>query len=445
MFYPPFRRCWNSSVQECHNVALRKPAYQTDTDPVCSSYAIRAVDGDESQLFSQGSCTHPYRSHSNWEVDFEGIYVIGNVKIYNRRSGDWSHLLRYVEVYVGMTRNGTNRLIGFHPGEVDLTVSFDLQTIVYGRWVRITRRSLTQPYPLCLCEVKVEGSQKYDTFEQFVLNGNAIGDEGNVRTINQCAFVCSRDVHCVAALYNETSLSCKTFDTLDVERVSDGTATILVNECHNVALRKPAYQTDTDPVCSAYAIRAVDGDESQLFSQGSCTHPYRSHSNWEVDFEGIYVIGNVKIYNRRSGDWSHLLRDVEVYVGMTRNGTNRLIGFHPGEVDLTVSFDLQTIVYGRWVRITRRSLTQPYPLCLCEVKVEGSQKYDTFEQFVLKGNAIGDEGNVRTINQCAFVCSRDVHCVAALYNETSLSCKTFDTLDVERVSDGTATILVNGY
>ncbi|KAH3790631.1 hypothetical protein DPMN_168836 [Dreissena polymorpha] len=57
-----------------------------------------------------------------------------------------------------------------------------------------------------------------------------------------------------------------------------------------------------DPVWSAYANRAADGDESQLFSQGSCTHTYSSHANWEVDLEGIYVIGNVKIYNRRSGD-----------------------------------------------------------------------------------------------------------------------------------------------
>ncbi|KAH3888846.1 hypothetical protein DPMN_012887 [Dreissena polymorpha] len=55
-----------------------------------------------------------------------------------------------------------------------------------------------------------------------------MGDERNVRTITQCAVVCSRDVHCLAAQYNGTSLSRKTFLTLDVERVSDGMATIVV-------------------------------------------------------------------------------------------------------------------------------------------------------------------------------------------------------------------------
>ncbi|KAH3890217.1 hypothetical protein DPMN_014290 [Dreissena polymorpha] len=135
------------------------------------------------------------------------------------------------------------------------------------------------------------------------------------------------------------------------------------------------------------------------------------------------------------------LHDVEVYVGMTRNGTNRLIGFHPGEVDSTATFVMQSPVYGRWIRITRRLLTQPHPLCLCEVQVEGSQVFVTLKQFVLRGEAIGDQRGVRSITQCAFFCSRNVHCVAAKYNETSLLCKTFDKLDVQRVSDETAPIL----
>ncbi|KAH3887059.1 hypothetical protein DPMN_011072 [Dreissena polymorpha] len=139
----------------------------------------------------------------------------------------------------------------------------------------------------------------------------------------------------------------------------------------------------------------------------------------------------------------NLLHNVKVYVGMTRKDTNRLIGFHPGEIDSTATFALRPNVYVRWIRITKRFPT--HYLSLCEVQVEGYQSYVTFKQFVLRGEATNNVRTVRSIAQCAFVCSRDVHCLATQYNETSQSCQAFNTLAVERVSDVTATILVNAY
>ncbi|KAH3834175.1 hypothetical protein DPMN_107494, partial [Dreissena polymorpha] len=66
----------------------------------------------------------------------------------------------------------------------------------------------------------------------------------------------------------------------------------------NVALGKPANQTDTHGIYTA--DRAVDGNTSgDLDRDSSCTHTVSLNaSSWWVNLQNIFLIRSVKIYNR---------------------------------------------------------------------------------------------------------------------------------------------------
>jgi len=67
----------------------------------------------------------------------------------------------------------------------------------------------------------------------------------------------------------------------------------------NVALEKSATQSST--VLSGFASKAVDGNTSGAWNDGSMTHTCHLLDNdpwWEVDLEETYVISSIVVYNR---------------------------------------------------------------------------------------------------------------------------------------------------
>ncbi|XP_053385770.1 fucolectin-like [Mercenaria mercenaria] len=115
----------------------------------------------------------------------------------------------------------------------------------------------------------------------------------------------------------------------------------------NVALQQKSYQTN---IFEGFdASRAVDGGLSYSLYSGSCTHTHNTaNAYWEVDL-------------------ADRLRDVELYVGLTKSNYQRY-GYHKGVVGSDYTFQLAESVIGQWVRITRILSVVDY-LTLCEVQV----------------------------------------------------------------------------
>ena len=65
------------------NLALGKPAFQSST--YSEELASRAVDGDTSARYSQGSCTHTLPEPLPWwYVDLQDVYRVQEIVITNR-------------------------------------------------------------------------------------------------------------------------------------------------------------------------------------------------------------------------------------------------------------------------------------------------------------------------------------------------------------------------
>ncbi|XP_052233604.1 uncharacterized protein LOC127846418, partial [Dreissena polymorpha] len=201
----------------------------------------------------------------------------------------------------------------------------------------------------------------------------------------------------------------------------------------NVALGKPAYQTDTwNGTLPSTADLAVDGNTSpDRETNKSCAHTLSYNTSWWVNLQQIFLIRSVKIYNRQS--FRYRLTDVELYVGFSERGFQSREGFHPGQVDVSYTFELDTPVFGQWVRITRR--TPLDVLTLCEVEVEGvpyaasnGVRYEVFKGYVHTGTAIDVSGNVRSKLDCTSRCPNTKNCISTHYNKATLTCSQFDDL-----------------
>jgi len=67
-----------------------------------------------------------------------------------------------------------------------------------------------------------------------------------------------------------------------------------------VALKKPATQSSTNPRYGAVASRAVDGEASGDWGDGSVTHTSGENGPWwEVDLKETYAISSIVVYNRQ--------------------------------------------------------------------------------------------------------------------------------------------------
>jgi len=80
---------------------------------------------------------------------------------------------------------------------------------------------------------------------------------------------------------------------------------LYISVLSNLALNKPAYQTDTNRFGSAGL--AVDGNTRQSYFAGSCSHTKTTDAIWEVDLGELCVIANIVIYNRQDCCGKHFL------------------------------------------------------------------------------------------------------------------------------------------
>ncbi|WAR11245.1 FUCL7-like protein, partial [Mya arenaria] len=175
------------------NVALGKPAYQTDTFSQDTT-ADKAVDGNTSgNLLYDKSCTHTLSSDATWSVDLGAIYQVSTVTIYNRNAVR----LRNVEVFIGLDKDGPYSLAGFHEGVVGASYTFTMPPNSQARYVNITRNP---PYQrLTLCEVEVESpSSKFATSSMAkIQNSTPLATISNVRSPIGCAYACHMDLKCL--------------------------------------------------------------------------------------------------------------------------------------------------------------------------------------------------------------------------------------------------------
>ncbi|WAR29802.1 TC1D1-like protein [Mya arenaria] len=120
----------------------------------------------------------------------------------------------------------------------------------------------------------------------------------------------------------------------------------------NVALGKPAYQTDT--FGDRVAQNVVDGGLSQLAYEKSCTHTKGAKN---------------KLVGRLRADFfsSPALRSTIEWTAVHSNKS--LVGFHPGAVGSKVTFPFNPPIHGRWVEVTRNPPVSM--MHFCDVHVEG--------------------------------------------------------------------------
>ncbi|KAH3831374.1 hypothetical protein DPMN_104639 [Dreissena polymorpha] len=169
-----------------------------------------------------------------------------------------------------------------------------------------------------------------------------------------------------------------------------------------------------------------DDDDKVLFYTGIPTA-----GTFECLFDEIFLIRSVKIYNRNVG--RDILRDVELYVGLSEAGFQSREGFHPGDIGVLYTFELATPVYEQWVRITRS--TPNDVLTLCEDEKEcvpysaaNGTRYSVCQGYVHIGTAIDVSAKVLSNLLCASSCSKTENCISAHYNKDTLICSLFDSL-----------------
>lgn len=144
------------------NLCLNAATSQSSTD--FSGVSSRACDGDRDGVYNNNSVTHT-NSESNawWEVDLGSVYILQQIKIFNRTdccSGRLSNFYVHVsdEPFTSTDLNITlnHPLVDsfYFEGDVDaLAYAFTQQS---GRYIRI---QLTGSEPLSLAEVEIYGSK----------------------------------------------------------------------------------------------------------------------------------------------------------------------------------------------------------------------------------------------------------------------------------------------
>ncbi|XP_052787539.1 fucolectin-like [Mya arenaria] len=215
----------------------------------------------------------------------------------------------------------------------------------------------------------------------------------------------------------------------------------------NVALGKPAFQTDT---CRAGgpANNANDGDLRQDFLEGSCSCTLSYESSWWVDLGQIYAISSVKIYNRMDC-CSDRLRNVEIHAGYEQYSYTSLVASHAGTVGSTINLTLTPSVYARWVEVT---IKPPFEhLTLCEVQVEGSlepiskrQRFTQFMQQTPHDDPFLTIADVRSRIHCVFLCHSNL-CTFALYDNETHACALYQTVRHSFDSDETRIMFVSSH
>ncbi|GIW40887.1 MAG: hypothetical protein KatS3mg076_1464 [Candidatus Binatia bacterium] len=304
------------------NLALGKVARQSST--IEGAVASRAVDGNESGMWWDGSVTHTaWEAEPWWEVDLGAVGWIEWVDVWNRtdccgeRLRDF-YVLVSDEPFVG---GGLSEVLGqagvgayFVAG-----VGGSPTSVAVGRTGRYVRVQLGRAEYLSLAEVEVWGEM------------GAVPEPTPTPTPG-----------------------------------SSGVG--------NLALGKVARQSST--IEGAVASRAVDGNESGMWWDGSVTHTaWEAEPWWEVDLGAVGWIEWVDVWNRtdccgeRLRDFYVLVSD-EPFVG---GGLSEVLGqagvgayFVAG-----VGGSPTSVAVGRTGRYVRVQLGRAEYLSLAEVEVWG--------------------------------------------------------------------------
>ena len=225
----------NEPLPGLSNVALNQPAIQSSTQ--YGGVAGRAVDGNTSGLWSDGSVTHTnYDQHAWWEVDLGAIYDISTIQLWNRTNscciGRLSNFYvfaseRFESQELNATLNQPNVWQTFSSGYPDPVALYNVGQ--KGRYIRIQSAASAE---LNLAEVIVMGS----------LSTSETGP---------------------------------------------------VNVAHN----KPVTQSSTK--YGGVPERAVDGNTNGSWINNSVTHTYyENNAWWEVDLGGTFDINSIELWNR---------------------------------------------------------------------------------------------------------------------------------------------------
>ncbi|MCB1775179.1 MAG: discoidin domain-containing protein, partial [Gammaproteobacteria bacterium] len=170
-----------------------------------------------------------------------------------------------------------------------------------------------------------------------------------------------------------------TFEKLGLSTVlfSDVGPTPPPNQTGNVALGKAASQSSTG--WGGVPARAVDGDTSGVYDQGSVTHTLKEDNAWwEVDLGALHDLTAIHLWNR-TDCCSYRLANFYVLVSDTpfASGDLNEVLNQPGVTAIAysavVGFDAEFSLdrTGRYVRVQHAGLAY---LSLAEVQVMGTPR-----------------------------------------------------------------------
>ncbi|XP_035671477.1 uncharacterized protein LOC118412621 isoform X2 [Branchiostoma floridae] len=294
------------------NIALNKPAEQSSVR--FRGAAGRAVDGNDSPYYKHNTCTHTAKGPNPWwRVDLGKSECVDRVVVTNRKDC-CKYRLNGFTVYVGDNPDVTS-----NPscGGAQSVVGKDVITVncggLTGRYVGIALKGAKKV--LTLCEVKVFGGVPTPKVEKAPPK------------LGQCAA-----------------------------------------STKNIALNRQAEQSSI--AYRGAPGRAVDGDDSPLYRDRSCTHT-KTEANpwWRVDLGKSECVHQVVVTNRKDC-CSNKLNGFTVYVGdnpdVTSNPSCGGAQSVKGKDVITVNCGGLT---GRYVGIALKGRRRV--LTLCEVEVIG--------------------------------------------------------------------------
>ncbi|CDW80955.1 UNKNOWN [Stylonychia lemnae] len=153
------------------NVLYRTRAWQSST--ASGGDAGRAVDGNTSPIYSDGSCTHTNSGVGNWWIsDMYDVKHIQTVMIFNREDAGPERLTNY-QIRVGNSSDpGSNPICFTNQGTGGGIFSCDQ----WGRYLAIV---LNSNNPLTLCEVKAFEGPNIALNHQAVQSSTSSGGDAN--------------------------------------------------------------------------------------------------------------------------------------------------------------------------------------------------------------------------------------------------------------------------
>lgn len=198
--------------------------------------------------------------------------------------------------------------------------------------------------------------------------------------------------------------------------------------------------------------KAVDGDSSPDFWDGSCTHfdaPSVRNPWWLVDLGTVSQVYSINITNRLED--SQRLRNFTVEMSQNLQAEATLLDrslcfhYHPGEMGsaATVNFPCPGPVYARYVKVQLHLESETFTLC--EVQVWGIPPVEPFPVCPSYTAVPGRKFPAMVLTtvtkpsapHCAIICHRTKHCYSFnLKTETDgFTCELLEDIHELRESD----------